>query len=92
MVERALKWLVDRIFEANLDPICLTLSDSGDSNQDIIKALGDYRYMSNPKTLVDSNKTIYLTPHFLEYFDFDDAKDRNFLKAKVRFMSILLGF
>jgi hypothetical protein len=91
--DRALKWLVDRIYEANLDPIAITLNSSGDSNPDILKALDDPRYMSNPTELLTPNsRKKYLTPHFLENFDFSDTWDRNFMKSKVRFMSIMLGF
>lgn len=35
---------------------------------------------------------MYLTPHFLKQFDFDNISDRLYLRARLRFSSGLFGF
>jgi len=43
VVDRSLRWLTDKICEANLDPIIVTLDQPGDSKEEIIQALEDKR-------------------------------------------------
>jgi hypothetical protein len=45
----------------------------------------DPRCKTNLKYLKERYRDVYFTPHFLEFFDFEETDDRNFLKAKVRF-------
>jgi len=40
---RALKWLCEKIYEADLDPIEVTVDNPGDSLQDLKEALADKR-------------------------------------------------
>lgn len=42
-VDRALRWLKDKIFDAKVDPIIVTLESPGDSYQAIVDALADRR-------------------------------------------------
>ena len=91
-VDRALKWLLNKIYEAKLDPIIITLDNPGDQNNEIVEALTDPRSASDLKSVTESvqykKDQIYFTPHFLKHFDFDNSLDRHYLKNKVRFMSI----
>lgn len=96
-IDRGLKWLVDKILAAHLDPIIVTLDDPGESNDEIVDALTDERSATSIEGLTksfedESTQKVYLTPHFKKHFDFTNAVDRHYLKNKVRFMSIQLGF
>lgn len=92
-VEKSIKWLVEKIIKANLRPLVVTLQSRGDDNKDILKAFSDRRFMSNVQQILKDNSTlVYLTPKFLEFFDFNDALDKPYLKSKVKFMSAQLGF
>ena len=39
--QRAVKWLIEKVYEANLDPIIVTIDKPGDSLQDLKESLGD---------------------------------------------------
>jgi hypothetical protein len=41
--QRAVKWLIEKVFEANLDPIIVTIDKPGDSLEDLKESLGDKR-------------------------------------------------
>lgn len=43
--------------------------------------------MTNVYNLIDNNAKVFLTPKFLEYFDFKNSLDRNYLKCRVKFIS-----
>ncbi|CDW83156.1 UNKNOWN [Stylonychia lemnae] len=91
-VDKSLKWLVEKILNAKMQPIAITVNSQGQNNQDIIEAFQDKRYMSNIFNIIDKQLPLYLTPKFLQYFDFNVAQDRNYLKQRVKFMSAQLGF
>lgn len=67
----------------------------------MIDALSDERNIVDVKDLIrmaksvkpnDEINQIYLTPHFLQQFDFKGIDDRLYLRAKLKFCSGLLGF
>jgi hypothetical protein len=95
-VDRALRWLTDKVSDSKLEPIVVTLKDPGDSKLEIECSLNDSRSLVNLENVKESDKNLnrnsILTPHFLKHFDFENALDRHYLKNKVRFMSIQLGF
>jgi hypothetical protein len=35
------KWLIEKVYEANLDPIIVTIDKPGDSLEDLKESLGD---------------------------------------------------
>lgn len=100
LVDRALNWLVTQLAFENIEPIKLTLLSSGE-HKDVIDALSDERNIVDVKDLIrmaksvkpnDEVNQIYLTPHFLQQFDFKGIDDRLYLRAKLKFCSGLLGF
>lgn len=91
-VEKAIKWTVEKLLQGKPKPIVITLASSGDQNPDIIKAFHDKRYMTNVYNLVDKGVKVFLTPNFLPYFDFNVATCREYLKARVKFYAIQVGF
>lgn len=95
-VDRGLKWLMDKISQARLDPIRVTLDDPGDSNDDIVDALTEKRSSTSIESLTKAyeveKQPVFLTPQFLQHFDIKNALDRHYLKNRVRFNSIQLGF
>jgi hypothetical protein len=95
-IDRALRWLTDKVSDSKLEPIVVTLKDPGDSKLEIECSLNDSRSLVNLENVKESDKNLnrnsILTPHFLKHFDFENALDRHYLKNKVRFMSIQLGF
>jgi hypothetical protein len=95
-VDRALRWLTDKVSDSKLEPIIVTLKDPSDSKKEIEEALNDSRSLVALENVKESDKNLstnsILTPHFLKHFDFENALDRHYLKNKVKFMSIQLGF
>ena len=91
-VDKSIKLLIEKLIDQNTPPIAVTLNSSGDQNPDILKAFQDKRYMSNVYNLIENNVKVYLTPRFLDYFDFQNSMDRMYLKSKIKFLSAQLGF
>ena len=91
-----MRWLTDKVSDSKLEPIVVTLKDPGDSKVEIECSLQDSRSLVTLENVKESDKNLsrnsILTPHFLKHFDFENALDRHYLKNKVRFMSIQLGF
>lgn len=48
--------------------------------------------MSSIYNFIDLKQQVYITPKFLESFDFTNATCRENLRSKVRFKSMNLGF
>jgi len=101
LIDRAINWMITQIVHEQIPPIKLTLLSSNGEHKDIVDALSDDRNMGDVKQLITQAKnvdkddlynTVYLTPQFLENFDFEDIDDRLYLRSKIRFKSALLGF
>ncbi|KEJ83156.1 hypothetical protein OXYTRIMIC_131 [Oxytricha trifallax] len=90
-VDRTLKWLVDKIYEAKLEPISIPVSiNFNELPKDIQEAMNDPRSIQQQRRF--QRESLYYTPDFLKYFDFNSATERTYLKSKIRFISINLGF
>jgi hypothetical protein len=67
-VDRALKWLIDKICDARIEPIKVTLDDPGDCQNEVVDALTDPRSQTTIDSLTQSyeinKEPVYLTPHF----------------------------
>ena len=82
-VDRALRWLTDKVSESRLEPIVVTLRSPGDSKIEIEASLNDPRSLVSLDNVKESAKNLnhssIVTPHFLKHFDFDNALDRHYL-------------
>ena len=89
-VERMIAWVTDLIFKQQLDIVSIQPKDI-DDYADILAALTDSRSLQNNQIIKQDD--CYLTPDFLESFDFQmPARQREFLKARVKYAAVKLGF
>ena len=82
VVKKTLFILAEKILIQNLDPITITLDQQGNQHQDILRSFEDQRCIVDVRHLIERKEQqhqIYLTPLFLELFDFHNTADRYLL-------------
>ncbi len=88
-MDRAVTWLIDKINESDLDPIEIQPGNIW-NHIDVKTALEDPRSFI---TLKQAQKhDFYFTPDFLETFDLRNICGRDYLKIRMKFASVKLGF
>ena len=88
-MDRAVNWLVEKIHKSDLDPIDIK-SSQVEEQKDIHYALKDPRSCRTPNQI--QKEDCYLTPDFLETFNLFDLWGRDYLKIRIKFASVKLGF
>ncbi|CDW75221.1 UNKNOWN [Stylonychia lemnae] len=95
-IDKGLRWLIDKIYVEDLEPITLEYDCKIPLNSypiDVQLAMRDERCTTKLRIKNGNvNDRIFLTPDFLKYFDFSNALDRNYLKSRVRFQSVMINF
>ena len=75
-LKRAILFLTQKIVLQNLEPIAITLDQQGNQHQDILRSFEDNRCTVDVAELIeskDAKSKTYLTPLFLEMFDFSNT-------------------